>query len=284
MRALHERTDGVPLFVASVTNDVIARAEQARHPHWGNGIARQHAGSGGPDGDHRSLHAQTRRPTAHTARSGSGLRRRLSQETLARVLERDATDISEACEQLVREQRWLILPRDSDYSDLQKKSYSFQHALLREVIYERTAPSTRAELHRKVGAALESERAAGLAVTAAELAMHFDRGGAPVAALRYYAEGAETALLNLSPAECMSLTERALTLLEHTPACTERTSLEITLATLRGVSAFHVLGAGDDENRLATRLRPASRRSGAFHAGTSIAWTRISAHASRGVR
>ena len=76
--------------------------------------------------------------------------------------------------------------------------------------------------------------------------MHFERGRAPMAALRYYAEGAETSLLYLSPAECMSLTKRALTLLDHTPACAERTSLEITLATLRGVSAFHVLGAGDE--------------------------------------
>ena len=44
----------------------------------------------------------------------------------------------------------------------------------------------------------------------------------------------------------MSLTERALTLLDQAPAGAERTSLEITLATLRGVSAFHLLGAGDE--------------------------------------
>ncbi len=246
VRALHERTDGVPLFVASVTNDVIARAEQRGIP-----IADTVSLDSVPIPedltaiiDHYMHRLDDQRRTLLAAAAVCGVDFR--SETLARVLERDATDISETCEQLVREQRWLILPRDSDYIDLQKKSYSFQHALLREVIYERTAPSTRAELHRKVGAALESERAAGLAVTAAELAMHFDRGRAPTAALRYYAEGAETALLNLSPAECMSLTERALTLLEHAPACTERTSLEITLATLRGVSSFHVLGAGDE--------------------------------------
>ena len=43
------------------------------------------------------------------------------------------------------------------------------------------------------------------AVAAAELAMHFDRGRTPMAALRYYSEAAQTALLHLSPAECMSL-------------------------------------------------------------------------------
>ena len=76
--------------------------------------------------------------------------------------------------------------------------------------------------------------------------MHFDRGRAPLAALHYYAEAAEAALLHVSPSECMSLTERALGLLDQAPVGEERTSLEIALATLRGVSAFHLLGAGDE--------------------------------------
>ena len=246
VRALHERTDGVPLFVSSVTSDVIARAEQ----HGRN------------DGDTVSLASmpvpedltaiidyymhklddERRSLLSAAAVCGADFR----SDTLARVLQRDASRVSEACDQLVREQRWITAPGARGASDLREKPYSFRHALFRQVLYERTASSTPAELHRKVGAALEEERAAGVTVTAAELAMHFERGRAPMAALRYYAEGAETSLLHLSPAECMSLTERALTLLDHTPACAERTSLEITLATLRGVSAFHVLGAGDE--------------------------------------
>ena len=68
------------------------------------------------------------------------------------------------------------------------------------MLYERTAPVGSRELHRKAGAALERERAAGAAVTAAELAMHFERGRDPMPALRYYAEAAEAALLHFSPA------------------------------------------------------------------------------------
>jgi tetratricopeptide (TPR) repeat protein len=108
------------------------------------------------------------------------------------------------------------------------------------------APSARAELHRKVGAVLEQERGMGTVVAAAELAMHFDRGRALLAALRYYAEAAEAALLHMSPAECASLTERALSLVDKAPRGIERTSLEIALATLHGVAAFHLRGAGDE--------------------------------------
>ena len=40
-------------------------------------------------------------------------------------------------------------------------------------------------------------------------AMHFERGREPMTALPYYAQGAEAALLNLCPAQCMTLIERA---------------------------------------------------------------------------
>ena len=125
-----------------------------------------------------------------------------------------------------------------------EQPYSFRHALFRQVLYERTAPPVRAQLHRKVGAALERERAAGASVAAAELAMHFELGREPLTALRCYAEAAQAALARLAPAECMSLTERALALLEQAAEGSERDTLEIALATLRGVSATHVAGFG----------------------------------------
>ena len=81
--------------------------------------------------------------------------------------------------------------------------------------------------------------------------MHFERGREPMAALRYYAEAAEAALAHLSPRECMSLTEHALTLLDQAPEGTERHALEITLATLRGVSATHVHGISSPEAKSA---------------------------------
>ena len=123
-------------------------------------------------------------------------------------------------------------------------------------------PSVRAQLHRKVGAALERERAAGVPVAAAELAMHFERGREPMAALRYYAEAAEAALRTSARDECMSLTERALTLLEQAPEGAERNALEITLATLHGVAATQVLGVGQPKRRARsserTRCSPTS--------------------------
>ena len=142
--------------------------------------------------------------------------------------------VAEMCDQLVREQLWLTAPRPRDDSSAAELPYSFRHALFRQVLYERTPPSVRTQLHRKVGAALERERAAGLPVAATELALHFERGRELTTAARCYAEAAESALLRFSPSQTITLTERGMALLPAIEAGSVRTILEMTLATLQG--------------------------------------------------
>ena len=83
-------------------------------------------------------------------------------------------------------------------------------------------------------------------VASAELAAHFERGGEPLTALRYYAEAAEAALAHLRPDESLAFAERGLSLLDQAPAGAERDALEFALATLCGASAFQVLGVGSE--------------------------------------
>src|SRR3990167_4731954 len=243
VRALHERTDGVPLFVSSLIGEVMERADDDAT------IEARLAGMAVPENlaaiiDH------------HIARLGQEQRALLSAaavcggefrvETLALTLERDLTAVALACEELVREQLWLTPSRAAEVEEATELPYAFRHALFRQVLYERTPRALRTHLHRQVGAALERERSAGVAVAASELSMHFERARQPMIALRYYAEAAGAALLHFSPASCIGLTERALVLLQQAPEGPERDALEITLATLQGVSAFHALGVGSE--------------------------------------
>src|SRR4029077_2878028 len=144
------------------------------------------------------------------------------------------------CNALARPRLWLP-PRDGE-----EGAYAFRHALFRQVLYERTAAMRRVQLHRAMGTALERERSGGMPVAAAELAMHFERAREPMTAVRYHAEAAEAALARFSPEECLRITEGALALLEQAPQALERTALEITIATLRGLSATRVLGSGSE--------------------------------------
>jgi tetratricopeptide (TPR) repeat protein len=154
--------------------------------------------------------------------------------------------VSEICDKLAREQLWLLAPRSEESSGAAESSYSFRHALFRQVLYERTAPAARAKLHRQIGSALEQERAARVPIAASELAMHFERAGDATTAVRYYAEAAEAALADFSAEECIRIIERVSPLLGRAPVGFERTTLEITLETLHGLAATRVLGAGSE--------------------------------------
>jgi tetratricopeptide (TPR) repeat protein len=244
VHALHERTDGVPLFVASVLGDVIE--------HMASGGAGHTAGTAMdamPVPENLAAiieHFVARLGEEEQAMLGTAAvcGSEFSPDTVAEAMERDAGWVSATCERQARAHMWLAAPRAAQQAVGPEVRYAFRHALLREVLYERTPPAIRAQLHRKVGAALERERERGRAVAASQLAMHFDRGGDPLTALRYYGEAAEAALLNLSPAECMSLTERALVLLEQAPQDPQHDTRGITLSTWRGIAAFNVVGPG----------------------------------------
>ena len=73
VRALHERTDGMPLFLASIMSETSARAAQ------GDGhVAAEHVAKiavpGKSGRDHRALHRQARERTARSARGSRRLR------------------------------------------------------------------------------------------------------------------------------------------------------------------------------------------------------------------
>ena len=243
VRALHERTDGVPLFVSSVITDVMERTTDDA------AVEAQLAAMAVPENlaaiiDHYIAKLSSERRALLSAAAVCGVEFRV--ETLAQALERDVASVAQACEELVREHVWLTAPCAGEVGEAAEPPYAFRHALFRQVLYDRTASSARTHLHRKVGAALERERSAGAPVAAAELAMHFDRARQPMTALRYYAEAAEAALLHFSPASCMTLAERASGLLQQAPEGAERNGLEITLATLEGVCAFHLFGVGSE--------------------------------------
>jgi len=169
VRALHERTDGLPLFVASLMNEVVARSAryaEGRPQLADLAVPTQLTGII----DHYIAKLGIEQRALLSAAAVCGVEFRAS--TVSHALERDGVWVDQACEELAREQLWLRSPRLHEGSYAPEQPYSFRHALFRQVLYERTAPLARAQLHRKVRVALEKDRAAGVPVTAAELGMH----------------------------------------------------------------------------------------------------------------
>jgi tetratricopeptide (TPR) repeat protein len=250
VRALHERTDGLPLFVAYAMKEIAARTAEG-------GIGSAPAlleKMAMPDNlaaviDHYIDKLGPEQRTLLSAAAVCGIEFRA--RTLADTLGRDAASVDTECGELAHDQLWLAGPRTADGGDAPDLPYSFRHALVRQVLYDRTGPLARAEMHGRVGRALERERAAGISVAPAELATHFERGREPLLAMRYFAEAARAAFDYLSPTECVALTERGLALMGQAPEGDERKALEITLATLHGLSDAHLRGVSSEETKAA---------------------------------
>ena len=112
-------------------------------------------------------------------------------------------------------------------------------------------PAARAQLHRQVGAALERERSAGAPVAAAELAMHFDRGAAADDRAALLRRGSGGRAAALQPGRVHGIDRARTGLGPAAAAGAERDALEITIATLQGVCAGHLLGVGSGQAKAA---------------------------------
>jgi tetratricopeptide (TPR) repeat protein len=169
-------------------------------------------------------------------------------QTIAEALERDVQWAGARCDELVRQQQWIGHVAVSGLPDGSLGArYAFRHALYKHVFYQRIGALTRAQLHRNVALSLERSRAGGLAVTAAELASHYDRGHDAMAALKHYIDAADNALSQFAQVEAVSLTGQALALLPRCPENPERWGLELALLLKRGVACAQLLGMGSDE-------------------------------------
>ena len=168
VRALHERTDGLPPYVAHVLNDLLARGEP------GNGdalVATQLPRMGIPENlagivEHYVARLSSDERAVLQAAAVCGVDFRAG--TVAAALDRDATSVATVCGHLARGRLWLRAPA-GDGNNARELGYSFRHAVFRQWLYERIGLTRRTELQRKIAATLERQRTAGAAATAAEL-------------------------------------------------------------------------------------------------------------------
>ena len=121
VHALCERTDGVPLFVASIMHDVMSQAEPDVQ-------ASRVVASAVPDNvatviDHYVARLGVEQRRLLTAAAVCGAEFRVS--TIAEVLGRDATLVESTCEELSRERLWLTARHSENDSSRSARPLSF---------------------------------------------------------------------------------------------------------------------------------------------------------------
>jgi DNA-binding winged helix-turn-helix (wHTH) protein/tetratricopeptide (TPR) repeat protein len=125
--------------------------------------------------------------------------------------------------------------------------YRFRHALYRAVLDERLPSATRAALHARIGDSLETLLGESAHERATELAAHFDRGGQPGKAARYYLSAGQCAARRSASRAAIEHFRRALALLPQLPDADERASLELDLCIALGGQLLASSGWGAPE-------------------------------------
>ena len=124
---------------------------------------REPGGSGESDGHHRSLHCQARQRAAHGALGGGRVRRRIPcrapSRTHSSATSRGSVDLRGARARATV----AIAPTAQEGSD-RRAAILVPACAVPPGVVRAHGTLARAQLHRKVGAALERERAAGVAV------------------------------------------------------------------------------------------------------------------------
>jgi len=141
-------------------------------------------------------------------------------------------------------------------------SYRFVHQLHQSVLYGRTAPATRRELHRRIAERMATAFGSDGGTAVSELAVHFEQGGDADRSVRYAAYAAKQAIRRHAHREAIVLLSRALARLRALPSTPERTkrtlSLEMHLGqafmAVEGYAAPEVEGAYARARELCCRI------------------------------
>jgi DNA-binding winged helix-turn-helix (wHTH) protein/tetratricopeptide (TPR) repeat protein len=236
-RLIHEHTDGSPLFMIAVLDDLIARGWLVdTAPGWALTVPLAKADLGVPD-DMRemiAIHLHALSPSDQAlleAASVAGVE--FAATPVAAGLDVGLEDAESACERLSRLHRFLRVVGSMEWPpDGAARRYGFIHALYRQIVYEGIPEGRRQRLHQRIGEALETAYGSHAPNIATELAVHFECGRDALRTIKYLAHAALNAQRRFAPREAVTALERALELTERLPDAQARRRHELELRVL----------------------------------------------------
>jgi adenylate cyclase len=120
--------------------------------------------------------------------------------------------------------------------------YRFRHTLYLQVLYEQLGSARRMQLHQRIGVCLETGHGAQAGEIAAQLAIHFERGGEVLRAVRHLEQAADNAVRRNAYHEAVAALTKGLALLATLPDSPERAQHELTLLLSLGHRLMAVKG------------------------------------------
>lgn len=215
--AIHARTDGHALFMASAVDDLLARRVVATGGDgWRLTAPLAEASHGIPQGVRELIEQQTSALASDLRlllEVASVAGAEFAADAVASALGRSPMLVEDQCEQLVQRGQFIEEAGLAEWPDgTVSGAYRFRHALHRHVLYGRITEPRRVRLHRAIALRLESAFGARAADVAAELALHFDRGRDAERGAAYHEIAGRSALERHAPHEAITHLSAALAL------------------------------------------------------------------------
>jgi DNA-binding winged helix-turn-helix (wHTH) protein/predicted ATPase len=259
VRVLTQRTDGHPLFLVTVVDDLVRQGRLQVAPAGWVPVGGLDAVTGGVPQSIRHVleHQVAQLPLADqellAVASVAGVE--FAVAAVAAGVQQAGEDVEVQCDALARRYQLVQARGTAVWPDgTVTARYGFRHALYQELLYERIPVSRRARWHHQIGMRLEEAFGPRAGEAAAELAVHFVHGRDDHRAVQYLQRAAETAVQRHAHREAIGYLTRALDLLKTQLDTPERAQWELTLLLALGPVVIAAKGyAAADVERVYSR-------------------------------
>jgi predicted ATPase len=236
---LHEKTEGSPLFMSGLLQDLRARDILALEDgHWRLVGAIPVIERELPESVRSMIQRKTEKldDSDRQLLLAAGVQGyEFDSAVVARALERDPVEVEERLDELERVHGFIRRLGEGEFPDRALTvRYRFVHLLYQNVLYGSMTPSRRASLSAAVGEALAAHHGDERSEIASELALLFEAARDPGRAIEHYLQAARRAAQMFAHQEAIVLSRRALVLLETLPETPERDGRELDVLMTLG--------------------------------------------------
>jgi class 3 adenylate cyclase/predicted ATPase len=236
------KTDGVPLYVEELTKMLLA-SDLLQEKTDQYVLTGPLATVAIPDTLQDSLMARLDqlKTAKEVAQLGAVLGREFTYEALQLIASQDEDTLRTGLAQLVNAE--LLYQRGR----LPRARYIFKHALIQDAAYASLLRSTRQQVHRQIAQVLERSFPEVVETQPELLAHHYTEAGQHEAAIRYWQQAGQHALLGSALAEAIVHLTQGLTLLTALPETPARLQQELDLRVALGPALIDAKGHGIPE-------------------------------------
>src|SRR5262245_16316903 len=239
---LVDKTDGVPLYVEEMTKAVLESGllkEVDDHYELADALSSFTIPSTLQD----SLMARLDRlgTAKSVAQQAAVMGRHFSYQVLRSVSQLDESTLQRELTRLLEAE--LVY----QHGVIPDATYSFKHALIRDIAYESLLRSRRQQYHAHIADVLETQFPETIATHPEFLAQHYTEAGLIEKAVGYWQQAGEHAIKRSAHTEAVSHLQTGQALLQRLPAAPKRTQQELTLCVNLAIALVALQGQGTDD-------------------------------------